>query len=60
MSRATFDLRVWLEVALDHVHDKGIALGFEAVPRSDLPPSFERHPYVLGTKQRSIVIARRS
>jgi 16S rRNA (guanine527-N7)-methyltransferase len=59
MSRATFDLNVWLEVALDHVNQSGIAIGFEAVLRADLPPAIERHPYSVAGKQRAIVIARR-
>jgi 16S rRNA (guanine527-N7)-methyltransferase len=60
MSRATFDLVEWLRTGLAHVREDGIALGFEAVPRDDLPPNTERHPYALAGKQRAIVIARRS
>jgi 16S rRNA (guanine527-N7)-methyltransferase len=57
-SRATFDLRDWLEMGLGYVNPSGIVIGFEAITRTDLPPSVERHPYSLGDKQRSIVIAR--
>lgn len=58
MSRATFDLIEWLATGARHVRPNGIVLGFEAVPRDDLPPRTERHPYSLGGKQRAIVIAR--
>lgn len=58
MSRATFDLREWLEMGLERVQPGGIVLGFEAVPRSDLPP-VTRHEYEIAGKRRAIVIARR-
>jgi 16S rRNA (guanine527-N7)-methyltransferase len=58
MSRATFDLREWLERGRELVHDRGIVLGFEATTRNDLPSSIERHTYHLGPKVRSIIIAR--
>jgi 16S rRNA (guanine527-N7)-methyltransferase len=58
-SRATFDLVEWLETGLRYVKDGGVVLGFEAVPRTDLPPTAERHSYALGGKQRAIVVARR-
>lgn len=60
MSRATFDLVEWITRALGYVNERGFVLGFEAVPRNDLPPSAERHSYVLGDKQRAIVVTRRS
>ena len=59
MSRATFDLRDWLLTALDHVRPGGLALGFEAIPRDDLPPGTVRHPYALDDKTRSVVVVRR-
>jgi 16S rRNA (guanine527-N7)-methyltransferase len=58
-SRATFDLREWLLLGADLVRPGGIVLGFEAAPRDDLPSPFERHPYDLGGKQRSIILFRR-
>ncbi|MDB4958503.1 MAG: methyltransferase GidB [Myxococcales bacterium] len=58
-SRATFDLREWLERGLAFVAPSGVVVGFEAIPRSDLPPTVERHPYALGDKQRAIVLVRR-
>jgi 16S rRNA (guanine527-N7)-methyltransferase len=60
MSRATFDLVEWITTGLRYVSETGIVLGFEAVPRDDLPPGVERHPYDLAGKQRAIVLARRS
>ena len=60
MSRATFDLVEWLAIGGAHVGAGGFVIGFEAVPRTDLPLATERHPYELGGKQRAIVIARRS
>ena len=58
-SRATFDLRDWLNAGLEHVRPTGVVIGFEAVPRSDLPSGIERHTYALNGKQRSLVILRR-
>jgi 16S rRNA (guanine527-N7)-methyltransferase len=60
MSRATFDLVEWLSTGLAHVNERGVAIGFEAIPRDDLPSSAERHRYELGGKQRAIIVARRS
>jgi 16S rRNA (guanine527-N7)-methyltransferase len=60
MSRATFDLVEWLTMGARYVRDGGIVLGFEAVPRTDLPAGVERHPYALAGKQRAIVVARRT
>lgn len=59
MSRATFDLRAWLELGLGLVRPGGLVLGFEAFPRSDLPPGTQRHPYHLDDKSRAIVTLRR-
>lgn len=59
MSRATFDLVEWLARGARYVRPGGIVLGFEAVPRDDLPAGTERHRYSLAGKQRAIVIATR-
>jgi len=59
VSRATFDLREWLLRGLDLVRPGGLVLGFEAVPRSDLPAEIQRYPYDLGDKSRAIVTLRR-
>jgi 16S rRNA (guanine527-N7)-methyltransferase len=58
MSRATFDLREWLLLGAAHARPGGLVLGFEAVPRSDLPPGTLRHPYRLDGKTRAIVAFR--
>lgn len=58
-SRATFDLREWLLAGLTHVRPGGVVLGFEAVVRTDLPPSTQRHSYRLDGKSRAIVSLRR-
>lgn len=57
MSRATFDLVEWLALGRAHVTASGIVLGFEAVPRDDLPPTAVRHPYELAGKRRAIIVA---
>jgi 16S rRNA (guanine527-N7)-methyltransferase len=59
MSRATFDLREWLEAGRARVAAGGIVLGFEAVRRDDLPPTVERFPYTIDGKPRTIVLLRR-
>jgi 16S rRNA (guanine527-N7)-methyltransferase len=59
MSRATFDLREWLEAGRERVVAGGIVLGFEAVRRDDLPPAVERFPYTIDGKPRTIVLLRR-
>jgi 16S rRNA (guanine527-N7)-methyltransferase len=59
MSRATFDLRDWLHHGLSCVRPGGVVLGFEAVPRADLPGETARHPYHLASKSRAIVELRR-
>lgn len=58
-SRATFDLREWIELGLTLVRPAGKVIGFEAVQRDDLPAPFERHPYTLDCKPRAIIVARR-
>ncbi len=55
MSRATFDLREWLLTGIAAVRAGGTALGFEAIPRTDLPSGTRRHPYALDNKSRAIV-----
>jgi len=55
MSRATFDLIEWLARGLRYVAPGGKVLGFEAMPRSDLPARALRHPYSLAGKSRAIV-----
>lgn len=60
MSRATFDLREWLMRGLQTLKLGGTVLGFEAVPRADLPPGTQRFPYRLDDKTRAIVALRRA
>lgn len=59
MSRATFDLRDWLLAGLPFVRAGGRVLGFEAVPRTDLPAGTQRSPYALDDKTRAIVALQR-
>lgn len=59
MSRATFDLRDWLLTGRARVRPGGLVLGFEAVPREDLPDGTQRHSYALEGKSRAIVALRR-
>lgn len=59
MSRATFDLADWLRTGLERVRPGGVVLGFEAIPRDDLPAGIERQRYDLAGKQRAIVVAHR-
>ena len=59
MSRATFDLREWLEAGAARVVEGGIVVGFEAVRRDDLPPGIVRHAYAIDGKPRTIVLLRR-
>lgn len=54
-SRATFDLNEWFEVGCSLVRVGGFVLGFEAVQRSDLPPTCERVEYSLHGKRRALV-----
>jgi len=59
LSRATFYLRAWLLLGHDLVRPGGLVLGFEALPRADLPPDTQRHAYQFDGKSRSIVTCRR-
>ena len=59
-SRATFDLPEWFACGLALVRNGGLVVGFEAVPRNDLPAATERHRYELDGKQRSIVLLRKT
>ena len=59
VSRATLDLRHWLLLGLDRVEPGGTVFGFEAVPRDDLPPGTQRHPYRHRDRSRAIVSLRR-
>src|SRR5688500_440227 len=56
MSRATFDLREWIAMALPFVVPAGRVLGFQGIERSDLPFELQRHPYALRGKQGAIVV----
>lgn len=58
-SRATFDLREWLEMGLKYVRPGGTVFGFEGVQREDLPAGVERFPYDLEGKSRAIVALHR-
>lgn len=58
-SRATFDLREWLELGLTFVRPGGRVIGFEAVERTDLPWTVERRRYEVRGKQRALVIVER-
>ena len=60
VSRATFDLVEWLQRGSEFVVRGGVVLGFEAVPRTDLPADAQRHSYELGGKQRAIISLVRS
>jgi 16S rRNA (guanine527-N7)-methyltransferase len=56
-SRATFELDEWLQIGLGYVKIGGIVLGFEAVERTDLTTTVERHRYFVDGKSRAIVVA---
>jgi 16S rRNA (guanine527-N7)-methyltransferase len=58
-SRATMDLRDWLSLAIGYVRIGGLAIGFEAQVRADLPTGTRREPYALDNKQRALVILER-
>jgi 16S rRNA (guanine527-N7)-methyltransferase len=60
MSRATLDLHDWLVAGLERVAPGGVVFGFEAIPRTDLPPGTQRYPYTHLGKSRAIVALRRS
>ncbi|MEO6775689.1 MAG: 16S rRNA (guanine(527)-N(7))-methyltransferase RsmG [Kofleriaceae bacterium] len=58
MSRATFDLKDWLELGLERVRIGGTVLGFEAHTRADLG-AVERDAYTIEGKARAIVVMQR-
>jgi 16S rRNA (guanine527-N7)-methyltransferase len=58
VSRATFDLPEWLRLGRAYVRPGGVVLGFEAVPRDDLPAEAQRHPYTVHGKSRAIISLR--
>jgi 16S rRNA (guanine527-N7)-methyltransferase len=58
-SRATLDLRDWLNLGLGHVAPGGFVFGFEAVQRDDLPAGTRRFPYTHLGKSRAIVVLQR-
>lgn len=60
MSRATFDLREWIERGLTRVRVGGHAIGFEGIERADLPTPLFRHSYDLAGKNRAIISVERS
>lgn len=55
-SRATFDLAHWISIAKPYVARGGKVIGFEALMHPGLV-GIQRHPYHLGQKTRSIVVA---
>ena len=54
MSRATFDLRDWLELGSHYVRAGGRVIGFEGQTRDDLGV-VARHPYVIANKPRALI-----
>ncbi len=59
-SRATMDLKDWLDVGLSKVRVGGLVIGFEAQRRDDLPSTIQRLPYALDGKQRALITLERS
>lgn len=59
MSRATFDIVDWLTLGLTRVRPGGTVLGFEAIPRADLPAGTERFSYDFEQRQRAVLCLRR-
>jgi 16S rRNA (guanine527-N7)-methyltransferase len=59
-SRATMDLKTWLELGITYVRVGGISIGFEAQRRDDLPTTTTRQPYALDDKQRALVVLERT
>lgn len=55
MSRATFDLLDWLTLGRNFVRASGRIVGFEALPRGDLPVGARRFPYGFADRTRAIV-----
>jgi 16S rRNA (guanine527-N7)-methyltransferase len=58
MSRATFDLKEWLDRGMSAVRPGGRVIGFEGLEQVVLGPADERHPYKRGAKQRAFVVRR--
>ncbi len=63
MSRATFALPTWLELARGAVRSGGLIIGMEGSEQHALPPQAQRHPYSLPAaagpaRTRAIVVAR--
>ncbi len=56
MSRATFELREWLEIGLGFVRVGGRVIGFEAREPDAMPFEVERRRHQLGSKQRAIIV----
>lgn len=55
-SRATFDIARWISLGRRYVVKGGKVIGFEALPQAGLD-DVQRHPYRLGEKTRSIIVA---
>jgi 16S rRNA (guanine527-N7)-methyltransferase len=58
VSRATFDLRTWLDLGLGLVVPGGLVLAMEGLERSDLPPDAQRHTYSFRDRARAIIVRR--
>ena len=58
MSRATFELGRWLQLAREYVKPGGLVIGFEGVQRDDLSEGIERLEYSVAGKRRALVLAR--
>ena len=56
VSRATWDLSVWLEMGARWVAPGGVVLGMEADTLHDLPPDATRHSYPLASGTRAIIV----
>lgn len=55
VSRATFDLREWLELGRRLVRPGGVVLGMEGREQVDLPAGATRHPYEHGDRTRAVI-----
>jgi 16S rRNA (guanine(527)-N(7))-methyltransferase RsmG len=58
ISRATFALPEWLEMARPFVRPGGVVLGMEGADAVELPAGAERHPYDLDDRTRAIIVLR--
>ena len=56
VSRATFDLRLWLDLGARLVHPGGRVLAMEGLEQFDLPPDASRHPYTHRNRTRAIIV----